>query len=118
MWNCLALKKKSSNSAEFSKQRRAAAVQKRLAGRPAPGRARNQRRLARTILLGGLAVALAIHWLADAYGVGGRDLLQYLWASLGFVALFVGMAACCGLLLGLAKWRHRRGVRRRALAQP
>ena len=111
-------KKKESSPAEFSKQRRADAVQERLAGRRALGRAWNQRRLARTILLGGLAVALAIHWLADAYGVDGRDLLQYLWASLGFVALFVGMAACCGLLLGLARRRGRRDARRRALAQP
>lgn len=117
MWNCLTLKK-GSNPAELSKQRRADAVQKRLARRPAVGRAWNQRRLARTILLGGVAVALAILWLADAYGVGGRDLLQYLWASLGFVALFVGMAACCGLLLGLARRRGRRGARHRALAPP
>ena len=80
-----------------------------MRSRSAVGRVRSQRRLVRTVLLGSLAVGLAIHWLADAYGVDGRMLLSALWMSIGFVALLAGLAVVGGLLLGLAKRLLRKG---------
>ena len=80
-----------------------------MRSRSAVGRVRSQRRLVRTVLLGSLAVGLAIHWLADAYGVDGRMLLSALWMSIGFVALLAGLAVAGGLLLGLAKRLLRKG---------
>ena len=74
-----------------------------MRSRLAVGRVRSQRRLARTVLLGAVAVGLAIHWLADAYGVDGGSLLSALWMSIGFVALLAGLAVVGGLLLGLVK---------------
>lgn len=93
----------------LSKQQRADAVQARMQRRSAVGRVRSQRRLARTLLLGSVAVGLAIYWLADAYGVEARDLLSALWMSIGFVALLAGLAVVGGLVLVLAKRRWRRG---------
>ena len=93
----------------LSKQQRADAVQARMRRRSAVGRVRSQRRLARTLLLGSVAVGLAIYWLADAYGVEVRDLLSALWMSIGFVALLAGLAVVGGLVLVLAKRRWRRG---------
>ena len=69
---------------------------------------RNHARLTRTILLGTVAVALAIAWLADAYDVETKDLLQALTASLGFVGVFAALALLGGLLLGLVRWLWRR----------
>lgn len=80
-----------------------------MRSRSAVGRVRSQRRLVRTVLLGSVAVGLAIHWLADAYGVDGRMLLSALWRSIGFVALLAGLAVAGGLLLGLAKRLLRKG---------
>ena len=93
----------------LSKQQRGHAVQARMRSRSAGVRVRSQRRLARTILLGSVAVGLAIYWLADAYGVEARNLLSALWVSIGFVALLAGLAVMGGLLLGLAKRCWRRG---------
>lgn len=80
-----------------------------MRSRSTVGRVRSQRRLVRTVLLGSLAVGLAIHWLADAYGVDGRMLLSALWMSIGFVVLLAGLAVVGGLLLGLAKRLLRKG---------
>ena len=84
-----------------------------MRSRSAVGRVRSQRRLVRTVLLGSVAVGLAIHWLADAYGVDGRMLLSALWRSIGFVALLAGLALVGGLLLGLAKRMLRTGPKGR-----
>ena len=97
----------------LSKQQRADAVQARLRGRSALRGKPSQRRLTRTILLGSVAVALAVYWLADAYGVDGGALLQALWVSIGFVALLAGLAALGGFLLSLVGRRHRGGPARR-----
>ncbi len=63
---------------------------------------RKSARLARTILLGTVAVAVAVYWVADSYGVDRQNLLENLQTSAAFVALFVGIGiAAGGLLWGL-----------------
>ncbi|MGE0622164.1 MAG: hypothetical protein AB7I04_15050 [Pseudomonadales bacterium] len=57
-------------------------------------------RLVRSVVLGSVAVAFAIYWLAQSYGVDWRELLDYLKASIAFV-LFFGLA---GVLAGLVIW--------------
>ena len=94
------------------KLKRAEAIRERMQSAPARRRTRNHARLARTILLGTVAVALAIVWLADAYDVETKDLLQALTASLSFVGVFAALALIGGLLLGLARWLWRRRGRR------
>jgi hypothetical protein len=72
-----------------------------------PGSGLN-RRLMRTIVLGTVAVAFAIYWLADAYEVDTEELLSYLRTSLAFVLLFVVAGVLGGLLLrGLRRLRNR-----------
>ena len=96
------------------KLKRAEAIRERLQSAPARRRVRNHARLTRTILLGTVAVALAIAWLADAYDVETKDLLQALTASLSFVGVFAALAVLGGLLLGLARrlWRRSRRINR------
>jgi len=97
------------------KLKRAEAIRERLQRAPARRRARSHARLTRTILLGTVAVALAIACLADAYGVQTKDLLNALAASLAFVGVFAALALTGGLLLGgarrlLGRRRDNRGV--------
>jgi hypothetical protein len=66
-------------------------------------RGRAAGRLARTILLGTVAVAFALYWLADSYGVETADLVSNLKTSLIFVAVFVGTGVVGGLLLWLLR---------------
>ena len=82
------------------KLKRAEAIRERLQSAPVRRRTRSHARLTRTILLGTVAVALAIAWLADAYDVESEDLLGALTASLGFVGVFAALALIGGLLLG------------------
>ncbi len=92
------------------KLRRAEAIRERLQRAPARRRARSHARLARAVLLGTVAVALAIAWLADAYGVRTQDLLNALAASFAFVGVFSALALTGGsLLFGLRWLRSRRG---------
>ena len=104
------------------KLKRAEAIRGRLQSNPARRRVRSHARLTRTILLGTVAVALAIAWLADAYEVETDDLLSALTASLGFVGLFAAMALIGGLLLGLGRSflvrRRHRGCRNGATRCP
>lgn len=95
------------------KLKRAEAIGKRLQSAPARRRVRSHARLTRTILLGTVAVALAIAWLADAYDVQMADLLSALTASLAFVGVFAALALTAGLLLGGLRWllSRRRGSR-------
>ena len=86
------------------KLKRAEAIKERLRSAPARRQGRSHSRLTRTILLGTVAVALAILWLADAYDVETTDLLSALKASLGFVGVFAALALLGGLLLGLVRW--------------
>ena len=71
--------------------------------------ARTKRRgtqaLARTIGLGTLAVAAAIYWLADAYGIELEALMGYLVASLAFVAICAVAGVVAALLLRLLRRR-------------
>ena len=96
------------------KLERAEAISERLQSVPARRRVRSQARLTRTILLGTVAVALAIAWLADAYDVETKDLLHALTGSLGFVGIFAALAVVGGLLLGLVRrlWRKSRRINR------
>ena len=65
-------------------------------------------RLARTVLLGAVAAALGIWWLARAYGIENSQLLGFLLASALFVVGCVVLAAIAALALG---WlRRRRGL--------
>ena len=45
-------------------------------------------RLTRTVLLGSIAVAVGIYWLAQSYGVDTAELFGYLKTSLAFVFFF------------------------------
>ena len=65
-------------------------------------------RLARTVLLGAVAAALGIWWLARSYGIENSQLLGFLLASALFVVGCVVLAAIAALALG---WlRRRRGL--------
>ena len=68
------------------KLRRAEAARARLAENRQRLGGRRHRRRARTLILGALAAAAAIYWLAWEYGVDGEELAGFLWASLAFVA--------------------------------
>ncbi len=90
------------------KQRRAAAVQVRMRRPSARRRVLSQRRFARTILLGAVAVVLGLYWLADAYGVSKADLLRTLAMSIGLVALLALCAVGGGSLLAWTRRLRRR----------
>ena len=96
------------------KLKRVEAIRERLQSAPVRRRVRSHARLTRTILLGTVAVALAIAWLADAYDVETKELLHALAGSLGFVGVFAALALLGGLLLGLVRrlWRRRRRINR------
>lgn len=70
----------------------------------AAGKSRNGLRIVRTVLLGSIAVAFGIYWLARSYGVDPQELLGYLKASLAFVLFF----ALAGVLAGLVLWLANR----------
>ena len=84
------------------KLRKADAVRRRLAG-GSRGRGTNHRRLVRTLLLGTLAVAASIYWLAVEYGVDMRELAGYLGASFLFVILFAALAIAGAVVLRAVK---------------
>lgn len=96
------------------KLKRAEAIRERLQSAPVRRRVRSHARLTRTILLGTVAVALAIAWLADAYDVEMADLLSALTVSFGVVGIFAALALLGGLLLGLGRsfLSRRRRIRR------
>ena len=85
------------------KLRKADALSRRMAGARRP-RAVNHRRLTRTLLLGTLAVAASIYWLAVEYAVDLRELTGYLGASFLFVILFAALAIAGAVVL----WAVRR----------
>lgn len=66
-------------------------------------------RLARTIVLGAVAVAFAIYWLAAELGLDRDELLGYAAVSV----LFVGVLVVLGLVLGVLVWLARRAAERR-----
>jgi NhaP-type Na+/H+ or K+/H+ antiporter len=66
-------------------------------------------RLARTIVLGAVAVAFAIYWLAAELGLDRDELLGYAAASV----LLVGVLVVLGLVLGALVSLARRAAERR-----
>lgn len=64
-------------------------------------------RLARTVLLGAVAAALGIWWLARAYEIENSRLLGFLLASALFVAGCIALAAIAGMVLGWLRRRRR-----------
>ena len=72
------------------------------------GATRISGRLTRTVLLGSVAVAVGVYWLADSYGVDTDELLDYLRTSAAFVLFF----ALFGVLAGMVIWLVRASRRR------
>lgn len=62
-------------------------------------------RLARTVLLGCVAVGFGLYWLAGAFEIELREFAGYLLASAGFVLVIAVFAIGAGVLLG---WLRRR----------
>ena len=58
-------------------------------------------RLLRSVLLGTLAVGLAIYWLGDQYGISSEETLEFMATAGLFVALLIvaGLLGFGGLLL-------------------
>ena len=63
-------------------------------------------RLGRTIVLGTMAAALGIWWLARAYEVETSQLLRFLVASVVFVAVAVVLALGGGVVLRMLRRRR------------
>ena len=72
------------------------------------GATRLSSRLTRTVLLGSVAVAFGLYYLADSYGVDTAELLDYLKTSLAFVLFFAVFGMLAGLLIWLIKASRRR----------
>ena len=72
------------------------------------GASRISGRLARTVVLGSIAVAVAIYWLAQSYGVDTGELLGYLKTSLVFVLFFALFGVLAGMLIWLVRISRRR----------
>ena len=72
------------------------------------GASRLSGRLTRTVLLGSIAVAFAIYWLADSYGVDAAEIFEYLKTSLFFVPFFALFGALAGMLVWLIRMSRRR----------
>jgi hypothetical protein len=72
------------------------------------GATRLSGRLTRTILLGSIAVAVGLYYLAQSYGVDTAELLEYLKTSLAFVVFFAVFGMLAGLLIWLIKASRRR----------
>lgn len=72
------------------------------------GATRLSGRLTRTIVLGSIAVAFGLYYLAESYGVDTAELLEYLKTSLAFVLFFAVFGMLAGLLIWLIKASRRR----------
>ncbi len=70
-----------------------------------------QRRLTRTILLGAVAVAGGIAWLADTLGMDSRELVDFAITSALLVGALVLLAVLGAAALRGVKWLLRRGSR-------
>ncbi len=64
---------------------------------------RGDNRLARTILLGSVAVAFSLYWLGRSFEVSWDEMRGYLLTSLLFVAVPASLAVLAGSLLWLVK---------------
>jgi apolipoprotein N-acyltransferase len=78
-----------------------------------PLRRRLSNRLARSIMLGSIAVAFSIYWVGRSFDVNWADIEAYLVASIAFVGLFIAAAMLfAGILWVLRKIiRSRRRIR-------
>lgn len=72
------------------------------------GATRLSGRLTRTVLLGSVAVAAGVYWLAQSYGVDTAELLDYLKTSLAFVLFFALFGVLAGMLIWLIRISRRR----------
>jgi hypothetical protein len=71
-------------------------------------RSRFAARLVRSVVLGSVAVAFAIYWLAESYGADTRQLVEYLKASAAFVLFFVLTGVLAGLVIWAIGWFRNR----------
>lgn len=78
-----------------------------LGNKSGKGSGKASARLTRTVVLGTVAVAFAIYWLARSYGADTEELLTYLKASIAFVAFFALVGIAGGLLIWLFRWFRR-----------
>lgn len=79
---------------------------------------RRRDRLGRTIVLGALVVAAALAWLVRELGLDVAELLGFLLASLGLVALAIAAALLVWLAsLGLRRLRSGAGAPRDGRAE-
>ena len=76
-----------------------------------PRAPRRGNRLARTILLGTLAVAFCLYWLGESFGVDWADMRGYLLTSLLFVAVPAVLALSGTLVLLVVRRLRRRAGR-------
>jgi apolipoprotein N-acyltransferase len=72
------------------------------------GATRMSGRLTRTVLLGSIAVAFGVYWLAQSYGVDTAVLFDYLKTSLAFVLFFALFGVLAGMLIWLIRTSRRR----------
>jgi len=81
-----------------------------LLGNKKGGTARSRfgARLVRSVVLGSIAVAFGIYWLAESYGVDTRQLVEYLKASAAFVLFFVLTGVLAGLVIWVVGWFRNR----------
>lgn len=63
-------------------------------------------RVARTVLLGALALAAGLYWLSSEGWLDGEEMARYLLASLLFVAVPVALAALLAVVLRLLRRRR------------
>lgn len=70
-----------------------------------PG-SRQAARLTRTVLLGSVAAAVALYWLARSYGADADELLGYVGISLLFVGCFAVFGVLAGVVLRLLRRRR------------
>ena len=75
-------------------------------------------RLGRTIVLGTMAAALGIWWLARAYEVETSQLLRFLVASVVFVAVAVVLALVGGVALRMLRRRRPTLLGQRGAVRP
>lgn len=92
----LVLRKRFERIAKMPRRRQSSRASERSASR---GKANRQ--LIRTIVLGTVAVSLAIVWLGEQYGIAAEESLSYLGSAALFVLLLVALAVAGfgGLLL-------------------
>lgn len=77
-----------------------------------PLRRRADNRLARSIVLGAVAVAFSIYWIGRSFDVNWDDIEDYVLTSIAFVGLLIAAALVSAVLFWLVRKfiRSRRGT--------